>query len=524
MKKSLFILAALLCLALLCTAAGAQLPDISSITNTDTSGRNLSTQSLTLESIQLYGEIDPSTQAVLDMLAGATLEYSAQTGESPRYFFELSLPDTEILSYSLQRGTPYYVGSNFLGENIYMINDEDEFEEKLVTAFYSLLEKVSDDTSGLPDLDQILSVIKAIRGGQVQVLPASAMQGLSLTQEINPSAFMPLVGDLMTRIAPADPTAAIAYRYTDFDLTNSAFIWPKVADLPEISASASAMSGTFYGTDLIKFLDCLPQFFNDNPELTDMLNQVIVESLNRSNPEMGIPEGTDVLTELVSSAQESTQGIENYYLTFKIDNSESGSPALITIEIGQPSEGVNQGVRMTLIPAAENPQNALDMALDIFAGEESMPMFRGLFVSNADDESSTLNFLFAPSYDMQFEYLMNSTSTENVFGSRNSDTKFDYVYIGSPDGNISGHGVILSTAESNTFDGEDHSTQISYTHEMNETPVFSVTVTANDKTEEALPALTPDDAVAASGMTAEDYDDLASTVFMQLMELMMNFM
>ena len=92
-------------------------------------------QTLSVNSIEINGVADQDTQAVLNMLSGAKLEYSSQLGESPRYSLDLSLPDTPILTYSLQRGTPYYVGSNFFGESTYMIYPEDEFEEKLVTAF-----------------------------------------------------------------------------------------------------------------------------------------------------------------------------------------------------------------------------------------------------------------------------------------------------------------------------------------------------------------------------------------------------
>ena len=38
------------------------------------------------------------------------------------------------------------------------------------------------------------------------------------------------------------------------------------------------------------------------------------------------------------------------------------------------------------------------------------------------------------------------------------------------------------------------------------------------------PTLTPADAIHASDMTETDYDDLAGTIFMQLMMIVMNFM
>ncbi len=533
MKKSIIILAVIFCLSIIISAAAAfqaqqdQLPDISSFFNTESGTSGRSVQSITLNSIQFYGQDESGMQDVLDTLSGAKMEYSSQPGDTPRYSFELSLPDTQILTYSLQSGTPYYASSNFLGENTYMIYKEDEFEEKLVIAFYNLLEKITDDPSSLPDPDQLLAAIKAIKAGNVSVNMSASLagfQGLSLPQEIDSSAFMEVIGDLMTRFTQAEATSGIGYRFTDFDPESLVFEWPAAENLPKIQASASAMTGTLYGGDLIKLLASLKQFLTDNPELTDTLNQTVIETMNQINPEMGIPEGADIVNELVSSLQESAQGIENYYLTIKIDNNEYGAPVLITIEIGQPSENGNQGIRMTIIPASDYPVSAVDVAIDMIAGEYDMPLVRSIFVSDSDNGSSGLNFLLAPAYDTRLEYVHHTNTTENVFGSRNTDTVIDYYYLAAPDTNYSGHASILKTAETNKFGGENESTQISYTHQSDGTPVFSVTFTADNKTEEELPILTPADAVRASDMTAEDYDDLAGIVFMQVMQIMINFM
>ncbi len=533
MKKPIIILTIFLCVLLAFSAAAAfqseqdQLPDIGSFFNSGNDEPERNVYSFTLNSLELYGEDDPDTQAALDMLSGAKIEYASQPGDSPQYYFEISLPDTQILTYSLQSGTPYYASSNFLGDQTYMIYKEDEFEEKLVTAFYALLEKVSDDTSNLPDLDELLAAIKAIKDGNISVNMSSSMAGfqdLSLPQEIDSSAFTELMGDLMTRFDQAEPASEIYYRYPELDPESFSFEWPAAENLPEIQEAASAMTGTFYGEDLIKFIDCLQQFLIDNPELADTLNQVVVQSLNQSNPEMGIPEGTDVLTELIGSLKESVQGLESYYFIIKMDNNEQGSPVMITAEIGQPSEEGSQGIQLTIIPASDYPVSAVDAALDMFAGEQSMPLFRSIFVSDNENESSGLNFLLAPSYGTKLEYVHHTNTTENVFGSQNTDTVIDYVYQSSPDTDHAGHASILQTAEANMFDGDNASTQISYTHQTDGDPVFSVTLTTEDRTEEALPILTPVDAVHASDMTDDDYDDLAGTIFMQLMQIMMPFM
>ena len=533
MKKSIIILAALLCLSIIFSAASAfqteqdQLPDISSFFNKGDSGPKMSVQALTLNSVEIYGDAGTDVQPVLDMLAGTKLELASQPGETSRFSLDLSLPDVQLLTLSVQSGTPYYVGSNFLGENMYMVYPEDEFEEKLTTAFYHIIEQVSEDNSNLPPLDEVLAAIKAIKQGKANIAAGGAFQGIqniSLTEEINTSAFMELFGELMTRIGQAEPSAEIAYRYADFPAETYTYEWPAEATLPKPAAAAAAMSGTFYGEDIIKFVDCLKQFLSDNPELADAVNQIIIAAVKQSDPEAEIPEGTDVLPELVGSLQESAQGLENYYLSLKLDNDESGVITMITIEIGQPSEIGNQGIRITVIPASDYPMTAVDAAADMFAGEYSMPLFRTLYVLNSDDLSTGLNFILAPDPETKVEYAQHTSKTENLFGSFNTDTVADYVYLSGPDANYSGHASILTTAETNLFDGENESTMITYTHQTNGSPVFSVSFTADEKTEEALPILTPADAVHASDMTAEDYDDLAGTIFLQIMQIMMNFM
>ena len=306
---------------------------------------------LTLDSIRIYGLDDPDIREILDKLEGMRFRSVTQSGTS-HTGFSFSMQNKDLLTYELQNGTPYYVKSNFLGENTYMILPEDRFEENLVSAFYDLVEQVSDDTSQLPPKEEVISMIGTFRdqisGGAAGLPPVS----LELTQEVDPTALMGVVMNVMTRFRSAEPTRGIGYRFTDFDAATLEYEWPEAATLPAAAESDSATEGTFTGKDLLDLLDALPVFLSDNPELSDALNEAIIQVVQRTQPGTEIPAGTDVLSELIQSMKESVQKSPDTYVTLKIDNDRYGAPALITAEIGKPDGDANSGAVITVMPAS----------------------------------------------------------------------------------------------------------------------------------------------------------------------------
>lgn len=476
----------------------------------------LRTKTLTIDSISLYGEIDENTQNILNMLSGIKMSSASQNGAASRTVIDLSMQDNPLFTLDVQSGTPYYISSNFLGEETYMIYSEDEFAEKLVTAFYRLMEKTSGDTSNLPELDQVLSVIKSIRQGKIGTRPDQITANFNLTQEVDPSALMAPVMDIMTRFVPAEPTKDLSYRYTDLDPETLEYEWPAEASLPEISEAASATTAMFFGEDIITLLDCLPQFLADNPDLTDALNQVIAEAVSKTNSGTEIPEGTDFLGELINSLRESSQSLEDYYLNLKIDNDAYGSPVLITVEIGKPQDNVNTGLILTIMPVNNYPQTAVDIAADAFQNDETLPLFR--MISNSQDGDSSLNFRYADPNDTALEFAQNRHEFENG-DNLVAETTINYDFSG-----ISGKISAVKTSVPNSFGGVDVFTQATYDQSMMGQPMFTVDLSAEVVSSDPLPVLTPADAVHASEMTETDFDNLAGTVFMQLMMIVMNFM
>ena len=476
----------------------------------------LRTRTFTLDSVTLYGEVDESTQSVLDMISGTSISFVTQEGEASRSSFALTMKDNPLFTFSLQPGTPYYISSNFLGDETFMIYKEDEFAEKLVTAFYGLMEKVSDDTSGLPDLDEVLTTIKSIRNGEMSVAPAELTGSFNLTQEVDPSALMGPVMDIMTRFVSAEPTEGIAYRYTDYDPETLEYEWPAEAMLPEVPVAASATTAMFFGEDIIAFLDCLPQFLADNPELAEALNQVTIEAMAKTNPGTEIPEGTNVLGELVNSLRESSKSLEDYYLNLKIDNNTYGSPVFITAEIGKPQDDVNNGLILTIMTVNDYPQTVVEIAGDAFQNEDTIPLFRML--SNSEDGRSSLNFRYADPNDTTMEYAQYRNEYESG-DNKVAETTINFDFSG-----MSGTISAVKTSVPNNFDGVDVYTQGTYDQSMMGQPMLSADFSAEVTSGDPLPALTPADAVHASDMTEEDFDNLASTFFMQLMSIAMNFM
>ena len=149
------------------------------------------------------------------------------------------------------------------------------------------------------------------------------------------------------------------------------------------------------------------------------------------------------------------------------------------------------------------------------------PVFRLLSIAASDSEGNgtdTLNFIFDVQNDNRLEY---AQSTEHYTAStmtRVSDSDIQFTW-----NKESGSGKIFTTEKPNTFGKYDSTTQISYDHVSNGSPLFSITATTESSTSTPLPAVSPSDAVAASQMDESDYEQIASNIFMQLLMLTMNF-
>lgn len=470
-------------------------------------------QSLTLNSISING-MDAETQESLQkILSGLKIRWSSQNGEPNRSSFSLSLPSSDIFTYSLQNGEPYYISTNFLGESTYMIYPEDQFEEKLVTAFYQLIEQASPDSyKSLPELDTVLSMIKSIREGGINVSVTPSFSGLS--QEVDPTALMTPVFSLMGRFVNAEPTANIQYAYTDFSNAYE-FEWPALSSLPAAPQAVSATTGMFFGEDLIEFVNALPEFFKDNPELSSAINDAIKQGISQTNS--GAPvEDADYLNELISALNESVSGLENYYFNLKIDQDANGAPVLVTVEIGEPQDSINNGFRVSVMLAQSGSTTAVDTAVDIFSGEDSMPIARSLVASN---DGLRINFCLQDSGTAILEYAQTTNSFTTSFNKKLTDTNINYNFSGQY-----GTAKIFTTADPNDFDGNDTVSQISYTHEANGQTVFTLDLTAESSTSAPLPALLPENAVHASEMSEQDYSMAAQQIFLQIMSIAMLFM
>lgn len=482
-------------------------------------------RSLTLNTISIYGSSDASVRSILDKLEGMSFTSKSQAGENPRSQFRITMQGKDVLTYDLQNGTPYYVSSNFLGSSTYMIYPEDEFEEKLVSAFYDLISKVSDDSSQLPPKEDVLAMIKTVRetlsNGSIQELQPTS---LNLTQEVDPSALMGVMMSVMTRFVSADPTEGIGYRYTDLDNAALEYEWPDAAALPAVSEAVSATQGTFTGQDLLDLCDALPQFLADNPELADAINTVAVQAVQRTNPTAGIPDDADFLNELISSLKESAQKSPDTYVTLKIDNDQYGAPVLITVEIGKPENGVNTGGIITVQQVSDYPVNAIDIAVDAFQGDEKLPVLRLVNVNDNSSYNGTsrLNFAFNDPSTNRISFEIASDTQR--YGGNNSAAMEEHTTVQFTFSEQRGNLKIDKLPAPNAFGGNDFTSLIAYEHSMGSQPLFGLTMTAEARSGEMLPELTPADAAAAADLTSADYEEAAGNIFLQLMNLIMMFM
>ena len=470
----------------------------------------------TIDSIRVAGMDDESSRKVLDMLESPNISFYQQTGETPRSGFRLSMNNNDILTYSLQKTDPYYISSNFLGSETYMITDQDLFEEKLVTSFYALLEKMSDQSSSMPPLEEILGYISAIRNKELGIVPGAS--SVSVQMNADYSVLMPWLFSFMGRFVSAEPDQDIDYLYTDLDLSSMEYNWPARENMPDPGPAASSTTAMFFGDDIIAFLDLLPQLFEANPELKDMINQSLGKYMQNSVP----AEDGDYVSALLEELENSPKdGLKDLVINFKMDQAETGAPVRIALEFAQQQEeSVSNGMKLIITMGNGESGTVIDIAGNLFAGEETMPLFRSVvFINTAEAGNMTLNIRSDSPTGSAFEYAQSTNVYETGFGSRIADTGINY-FTGSGRGMI----TVLNTTGENELGKEDSSTQISFTHESDGQPVISIAATATSTEGELLPALTPDDAVHASDLTESDYDNISQTILMQMMMLMMNFM
>ena len=164
-------------------------PDPKSVSPFDTPAADFNTPqpsefrregSLVIDSIEPLIEADEQTLSVFQAFSGLRFDYVNQTGSVPMTSFNLSLSDYPIFSYALQKTNPYFVSSNFLGEDTYMIYEDDKFEEKLVDAVYRMVEKSNTQTE-LPDINEVYAIIQSFRDGSIKISPVPMQQHFAIS-------------------------------------------------------------------------------------------------------------------------------------------------------------------------------------------------------------------------------------------------------------------------------------------------------------------------------------------------------
>ncbi len=486
------------------------------------SGNQRKEGSLAIDSIEPLIEADEQTLSMFQAFSGLRFDYASQSGETPMSSFSLSLGDQPIFSYAMQKTDPYFVSSNFLGENTYMIHEEDKFEEKLVDAVYRMVEKSGTETE-MPDISEVYAIIQSMRDGSLSVSSVPTQFSFDFSGDIDPSAFQSVMMSLMMRFTEAAPSAGNDYFFTDIPQTRRLFTWPSADSLPAFPEVSSAITGTFKGDDLLIILNALTQFLSDNPELADAINQAIITSMAQTNPEMAQMEGMDIISELIASLKESvTNDLKDFTLIFKMDQDKYGAPALFTVELINRTETETSDTLIRFHMVNDRNGSAFEAAVDIVQDQQTIPLIRALIAGSSDAENAShanINFRIDDYLQSAFEYAQTTDSYTASTMTRVSDTNFSFDMNGER-----GNGNVFSSGIPNAYDGEDTTTQITYTHTSQGTPLLTATIVGESKTTEALPGLTASEAVAVSQMSESDYDALVSNFFTNIMMLSMIFM
>lgn len=468
-----------------------------------------------IDSVQITGLEDQESRRILNLLEGLKLDYFSLDEAPSRFGFNVSLSDTSILSYSIQNGSPYYVSSSFLGNNTYMIYDSDQFEEKLVTACYDAMERMSpDSTSQLPPLDTVLTAISAYR--EQKNMTQTGMPEITLTEEIDPTALLEWFVSIADRFVPAEPEQMPKYRYTDMAASQAAYQWPKQDLLPAPAAGTSSFTAVFLGEDITGLLDAFIRFFNDNPELAGAVNQAIAMQIQDSM--MEVSDGdyvTAILSELKENLKESLQDLA---ITLKMDMTENGDLCYAWLQLADISGASPSGAELSYIFTQGDIQ-VFDFAIDIFAEGETMPLVRELVTGTADGiGKQTINILIGDTTDIFFEYAQTINNLKSGFDASITDTDIDFLLS-----DFSGKLSILSTAAPNEFDSSNTFSQISLRLFYEGMTAASINATIENRAGEPIPLLTPEDAIPASNLTSLNYDQLAVSIFTQVMMLAMSF-
>lgn len=482
-----------------------------------------------LESLELAGETDESTAAVLKAFNGLQFNYAAQTGSIPMSSFDISMGQMPVFTYEIQATNPYIISSNLFGAKPILIAPEDQFEEKLAAALYNMIGTMSEDNSNLPDLESIYTVIRSIREASEGSAPFSMSMEFSFDQELNLSAFESIMMKLMMRLEETDKTTDLDYLYTDIPQWNRKFTWPRVNSLPDFASPVSAITGTFTDSDLLEILNALTKFFADNPEFTEMLNSQIKAGLVRSNPELAKQEDTDFLNELVGNLKESVEtDLKDTWITVTVNQDESGSPTLITVETGKTGQTENDGAIFYFHNTADGPEtldnisSVVEVAADTIHGQQRRMLFRGLIINNEnyqEGNGATVNFLYDDEKDTKFEYYQTTNSYLASTMTKVTESKINFDLNGEL-----GYANISGTSKPNRFNGEDTTIDITYEHTSQGKPLFTANFSGVSKNTEPQPGFDTVDVITASEMTDTDYNQLVSGIFGQLMMLMMNFM
>ena len=399
-----------------------------------------------------------------------------------------------------------------------MIYEDDKFEEKLVDAVYRMVEKSNTQTE-LPDINEVYAIIQSIRDGSINISPVPMHQSFELSQEIDTSAFNSVMMTAMMRFAEGTPAAENNYFFTDIPQDQMQFSWPAIETLPVLEAGSSAISATFTQQDLLIILNALSQFFADNPELAEAVNQAIITSMAQTNPQMAQMEGVDILSELISGIKESVAtDLKDFTLIFNMDQDMYGAPVLFRVELINRTETETTDTVIRFHMADDF--SVFEAAVDSVQDQQTLPVIRMLAVNNTDDDVSNvkLNFRIDNAEGTAFEYAQISEShiTAAMTSMANSEINFDL-------NGERGSATVFKTGNPNAYGGEDTSTQITYTHISQGTPLIKATITGESKTTEALLGLSAADAIAVSQMSESDYDTLVSNFFMNIMMLSMIF-
>ena len=248
---------------------------------------------ISVDSVQYFGNTNENPTPIVNTLTGLTLLFSSQTGDTPIQAFELSKDNTVILSYIGQITEPYLVNSNLLGKDTYLIHRNDQFEEKIASSIYTILEQMTDNSANLPDLESVNTMIQAFRESSNTGAFISTGTDISQTQELDLSAFeIPMLSAIM-KLHETSPSSEISYLFTDFPSFKREYTWAERSSLPSYGKIAASISGTFTAEDILLFVNAFPQFFADNPEFAALMNEQIRAGLIRSNPELAARENTD---------------------------------------------------------------------------------------------------------------------------------------------------------------------------------------------------------------------------------------